>query len=83
LQSPQSISAVVLVQGIDPLQGIYLQKITETQGKILINPGLDGTGIRDPNSSGKTSYMPYIVEPLRLLQFSQEKILTPNIRHDA
>jgi hypothetical protein len=64
LQTPQSGSVVFLVQGMGLLQGIYLQRITQTQGIIRISPGPDGIGILDPNSSGKTNYMPYNVEPL-------------------
>jgi len=63
-QTPQSLSAVVLVQGIGPFQDIYLQRITQTQRKIRINSGPDGTAIRDRNSSSKTNYMPYTVQPL-------------------
>ena len=47
IANPQSVSVVVLVIG--PLQGTYLQWITQTQRKIRISSGPDGTGIRYPN----------------------------------
>jgi phage terminase large subunit-like protein len=63
-----------------PLQGIYLQGITQTQGIIRISPGPDGIGILDPNSSDKINYIPYKAEPPWL---SQESKITTNTNHTA